>query len=69
MAYLAGAPAEYTDPKFPARSEGRVVTRVESVGCAYVTLNVMTKDMGTFGYSEAPGPAPAGVADGFRIMG
>ena len=60
MAWAAGKPAEYTDPRFPARNEGREVTRVESVGCAFVTLNVMTKDMGLVGYSEAAAPASGG---------
>jgi|TARA_B100001142_G_scaffold232686_1_gene230954 B9 domain-containing protein 1 len=37
--------------------EGREVTRVQSTGHASVALNVVTKDMGTFGYSEARGAA------------
>ena len=57
--WLAGTPAEFTDPKFPARGDGREVTGVKSAGTAKVTLNLLTKDMGTFGYSEDVGDAGA----------
>eukprot|EP00793_Prasinoderma_coloniale_P006556 PRCOL_00001386-RA len=60
--WLAGTPAEFTDIKFPARGDGREVTRVKSTGTAKVTLNVLTKDMATFGYTEDAGGASAGGA-------
>jgi|TARA_B110000977_G_scaffold201406_1_gene295854 B9 domain-containing protein 1 len=53
VAWFRGAPAEFSNPKFPAMGEGREVTRVTSTGVAHVQLNVLTKDMATFGYSEA----------------
>ncbi|GAQ83918.1 B9 domain-containing protein [Klebsormidium nitens] len=55
--WIAGMPAEFSDPKFPASGEGREVTRVRSTGTALVQLNIITKDMATFGYSEEAGPA------------
>ena len=51
--WVSGRPAEFSNPKFPAMGEGREVTRVQSTGHASVALNVITKDMSTFGYSEA----------------
>jgi len=51
--WFGGRPAEFSNPKFPASGEGREVTRVQSTGFASVALNVITKDMSTFGYSEA----------------
>ena len=53
MAWVSGRPAEFSNPKFPAMGEGREVTRVQSTGYASVQLNVVTKDMAVFGYSEA----------------
>uniref|UniRef100_A0A7S0QX76 B9 domain-containing protein 1 n=1 Tax=Pyramimonas obovata TaxID=1411642 RepID=A0A7S0QX76_9CHLO len=55
--WIAGNPAEFTDAKFPAMGHGREVTRVRSTGVATVNLNVMIKDMATFGYTEEAGPA------------
>ena len=55
--WATGRPAEFSNPKFPAMGEGREVTRVQSTGHASVALNVITKDMATFGYSEAKGAA------------
>ena len=55
--WVTGRPAEFSNPKFPAMGEGREVTRVQSTGHASVALNVITKDMATFGYSEAKGAA------------
>lgn len=55
--WVGGRPAEFSNPKFPAMGEGREVTRVQSTGHASVALNVITKDMSTFGYSEAKGSA------------
>ena len=60
MAWVSGRPAEFSNPKFPAMGEGREVTRVQSTGYASVQLNVVTKDMAVFGYSEAK--AAPGVA-------
>lgn len=61
-------PAEFSDPKFPSRSEGREVTRVKSTGMAVLQLNVMTKDMGHFGYSEPVNTGVAPNSDGFRVL-
>ena len=61
--WLAGTPAEFTDPKFPARGDDREVTRVRSTGTARVTLNVLTRDMATFGYTEDAGPAGTQAAE------
>ena len=61
MAWVSGRPAEFSNPKFPAMGEGREVTRVQSTGYASVQLNVVTKDMAVFGYSEAKA-APAVAA-------
>ena len=59
MAWVSGRrPAEFSNPKFPAMGEGREVTRVQSTGYASVQLNVVTKDMAVFGYSEARKPRP-----------
>jgi B9 domain-containing protein 1 len=52
-AWIGGRPSEFSNPKFPAMGEGREVTRVQSSGYASVRWNVVTKDMATFGYSEA----------------
>lgn len=57
ISWAAGRPAEFSNPRFPAMGEGREVTRVKSTGVATLHLNIVTKDMGHFGYSEAPGTA------------
>ena len=57
ISWAAGRPAEFSNPRFPAMGEGREVTRVKSTGAATLHLNIVTKDMGLFGYSEAPGTA------------
>jgi B9 domain-containing protein 1 len=59
--WATGRPAEFSNPKFPAMGEGREVTRVQSTGYASVALNVMTKDMATFGYSEPKAAARVGA--------
>lgn len=48
-------PAEFADSKFPSYSDGREVTRVTSAGHVNVQINLMTKDMETFGYSDGSG--------------
>eukprot|EP00879_Flechtneria_rotunda_P033352 GHRR01036931.1.p1 GENE.GHRR01036931.1~~GHRR01036931.1.p1 ORF type:complete len:167 (+),score=40.28 GHRR01036931.1:428-928(+) len=50
--WLTGMPPEFSDPKFPSYGEGREVTRVVSSGHVNVQVNVLTKDMATFGYSD-----------------
>mmetsp|Transcript_44179 Transcript_44179/g.140597 ORF Transcript_44179/g.140597 Transcript_44179/m.140597 type:complete len:205 (+) Transcript_44179:202-816(+) len=60
--WFTGMAAEFTDPKFPARGEGREVTRVTSTGTAFIKVNILTKDMGVFGYSE-DGVLASGATD------
>lgn len=50
--WLSGMPAEFSDPRFPSYGEGREVTRVVSNGHVNVQVNVLTKDMEVFGYSD-----------------
>eukprot|EP00877_Chromochloris_zofingiensis_P007438 jgi/Chrzof1/2948/Cz12g05150.t1 len=50
--WLSGMPAEFSDPRFPASGEGREVTRVVSNGHVNIQVNVLTKDMAAFGYSD-----------------
>lgn len=50
--WLSGMPAEFADDRFPAYGEGREVTRVQSGGFVTLQLNIMTKDMEVFGYSD-----------------
>ncbi|KAG1672717.1 hypothetical protein FOA52_005195 [Chlamydomonas sp. UWO 241] len=53
--WMNGMPAEFSDPRFPSYGEGREVTRVESGGVVNVSLNILTKDMETFGYDTGAG--------------
>ncbi len=41
--WMAGMPAEFSDPRFPSYGEGREVTRVQSGGLVNVQINVLTK--------------------------
>mmetsp|Transcript_8269 Transcript_8269/g.27508 ORF Transcript_8269/g.27508 Transcript_8269/m.27508 type:complete len:200 (+) Transcript_8269:157-756(+) len=66
--WITGTPATFADPKFPARSDGREVTRVRSSGTLYVQLNLLTKNMGLFGYSEEAGPEGELTASGARLL-
>ena len=43
---------EFSDPRFPAGSEGREVTRVQSEGHVTLKLNVTTKGMEAFGFDN-----------------
>ena len=52
VSWITGVPAEFTDPRFVCRGEGREVTRVRSSGSLEIQLNVITKDMAAFGYSD-----------------
>ncbi|XXQ36340.1 B9 domain-containing protein 1 [Plasmodiophora brassicae] len=51
MAWIHGTPPEYFDSNFVAQGQGRDVTRVQSTGVVKVVFNVVTKNMGAFGYS------------------
>ena len=53
LGWLLSAPAEFRDTKFAARNNDREVTRVKSHGIVKVTLNVTTKNMEHFGYTES----------------
>ncbi|KAJ9521813.1 hypothetical protein QJQ45_024675 [Haematococcus lacustris] len=55
ISWMAGMPAEFSDPRFPSYGEGREVTRVESNGAVTVQMHVMTKDMDVFGYTDSSG--------------
>ena len=52
IGWLLNAPAEFRDTKFAARGSDREVTRVKSHGVVKVKLNITTKNMGHFGYTE-----------------
>eukprot|EP01052_Picozoa_sp_SAG31_P065312 SAG31_NODE_24144_length_488_cov_0.917738_1_plen_68_part_00 len=45
LAWLAGTPPEYADPKFAATGEARSVTRVESVGTVKVVFDVVITNL------------------------
>lgn len=53
MNWWKGTIPEYYETAFIARSEGRELTRVMSEGRIKVILNVMTKDMEKFGFTNA----------------
>ena len=49
--WLMGKPAEYINPKdILQRTQGREVTRVESVGLVKVKFNTSTRNMEAFGF-------------------
>lgn len=49
--WLAGLPAEYADPAFPASGgPGRDLTRVKGAGFATLNVHVVQRDMTLFGY-------------------
>mmetsp|Transcript_15395 Transcript_15395/g.29000 ORF Transcript_15395/g.29000 Transcript_15395/m.29000 type:complete len:222 (+) Transcript_15395:1665-2330(+) len=53
MNWWRGTIPEYYETTFTARSEGRELTRVMTDGRINVILNVMTKDMEKFGFTNA----------------
>ncbi|KIZ00971.1 DNA polymerase iota subunit [Monoraphidium neglectum] len=55
LSWLSGMPAEFADHRFPAYGSGREVTRVASGGWVTVAVNMLTKDMGSFGYVDGSG--------------
>jgi len=50
IGWINGTPAEYIEPKRPAMSGGREVTRVESTGVVKLKINIVTRNMKEFGY-------------------
>jgi B9 domain-containing protein 1 len=48
--WVFGTPPEFYDMKATAQNDGRALIRVRSEGCVKVIINVVTKDMGYFGY-------------------
>lgn len=50
-AYLRGDYPQFYDAKFVARSEGREVTRVRSLGTVRVSLDITTKGLESHGYA------------------
>mmetsp|Transcript_19756 Transcript_19756/g.28988 ORF Transcript_19756/g.28988 Transcript_19756/m.28988 type:complete len:228 (-) Transcript_19756:170-853(-) len=51
MNWIGGTPPEFYDSKFVTQSEGRGVVRVHTEGTVKVILNVITKEMESFGYT------------------
>ena len=49
---IQGKQAEFIDPSFVARGEGREITRVKSEGSIHVNFNVVTKNMLSNGLEE-----------------
>ncbi len=52
MAWLTGNQPEFYDSRFVSKSEGREITRVESVGSVTIQLNVTTRGMRLQGYED-----------------
>jgi len=52
IAWVFGTQPEFYDSRFVSRSEGREVTRVESVGTVQVKINILTKGMRSQGYED-----------------
>jgi len=52
LSWILGSRPEFSDPRFPALSEGREVTRVQSYGDVLVKINLTTKGMDAFGYDH-----------------
>ena len=52
LGWLLNAPPEFRESKFCAQNEDREVTRVSSSGIIKVCLNVSTRGMAEFGYTE-----------------
>uniref|UniRef100_A0A7S3VGU1 B9 domain-containing protein 1 n=1 Tax=Dunaliella tertiolecta TaxID=3047 RepID=A0A7S3VGU1_DUNTE len=69
LAWLSGMPAEFSDPRFPSYGEGREVTRVVSGGYVIAQINVMTKDMELFGYTDGSSRGNANTAQGPALQG
>lgn len=61
LAWVGGTPPEFYDTAFVAQPTGRDVTRVQARGIVRVSLNVLPRGMGSFGY--AYGGAGTGVAE------
>jgi len=61
IAWIGGTPPEFFDTAFVAQSTGRDVTRVQARGTVRVTLNVLPRGMGSFGY--AYGGAASGASE------
>ena len=52
LGWLLNAPPEFRESKFTAQNDDREVTRVSSGGVVKVVINVTTRGMAEFGYSE-----------------
>jgi B9 domain-containing protein 1 len=52
VAWLTGTQPEFFDSRFVSKGEGRDSTRVESVGCVTVQINVTTRGMLLQGYEN-----------------
>jgi B9 domain-containing protein 1 len=56
LSLITGDRAEYQDPKWVCKSEGRQITRVISNGRVEVQFNILAQGMSKFGYTEDSGP-------------
>eukprot|EP00736_Rhodelphis_marinus_P005300 Rmarinus@m.4040 len=52
LSWLQGCRPEFVDRKFVSKGSGRELVRVRSKGVIVVRLDVVTKDMALFGYTE-----------------
>lgn len=52
LSWLLNAPPEFRESKFAAQNDDREVTRVSSGGVVKVVLNVSTRGLAEFGYTE-----------------
>lgn len=51
LSFITGKYPEFINPTFVSEGEGREVTRVTSDGFVKLKINVMTKDVTSFGFS------------------
>ena len=63
QSWLLGARPEFRDTHFPAKGEGRDVTRVQSFGCVKVVCDVTLQGMEELGYA-----VPAPVRPAVRVL-
>eukprot|EP01083_Nonionella_stella_P029151 80331_1 len=51
IAWITGNPPEFFDSKFVTQGPGREVARVQSNGVVKIVVNVLTKNLSSFGFS------------------
>lgn len=52
LSWMMGRIPEFLDSTFVSKGDGREVTRVRSSGSVKVALNILIKDLDTFGYAN-----------------